>query len=229
MIRLVFRPLLLMERDDGVGDEVHRHDIHAIVRTEGQDGEAGQEDEGAHHIELRGGPIAAIPEHDARPKDRARDIGQQLPDHVLAELLRPRVGIVIRAVPINGLILAHDLVAAMAGDSDGAHVAEAAHSMILVGRPSELDDFERAPEIDVQAAALGSPIEGGRAMDDRIRRAHQPPVLRLREPQSRFREIAHIERHAGLEILVEGGEFQMKLKRLPEAPGGILRPLRAHQ
>ncbi len=65
-----------MQRGDGVGDEVYRDDIKAIAGAEGKHGEAGEEDEGAHHVELIGFGAAAIAEDDAGAENGALHVWQ---------------------------------------------------------------------------------------------------------------------------------------------------------
>ena len=49
-----------MKSGDGVGYEIYRDNIDAIAGAEGQHREAGEEDEGADHVELIGFGAAAI-------------------------------------------------------------------------------------------------------------------------------------------------------------------------
>ena len=169
---------------------IHGNDIHLVRCAEGKRRKTGEKDECANHIELVCFRPAAIAENDARAENSARHIGQQLADHVLAEFLGSRVGIVIRAIPIDGFVFLHDLVRAVTGHGDRADVAETAQSVIVAGARSELDHFERAAEVHVQAAFFGFAIQGRGAMNHRIGGADEFAVIVVSEPEMLGGEIA---------------------------------------
>ena len=106
MIDLVHRILLLMQRDDGFRHIVHRDDIDPVGRAERQDRQSGKKHERADHVELRRFRAAAVAQHDARAKNRARHIGEQFAHHVLAEFFRARIRIVVGTVPVDRGVLA---------------------------------------------------------------------------------------------------------------------------
>ena len=135
MVDLVIRSRLLMQRHHRVGDVVHRNDVHLVLGAEGQDRQAGEKDEGAHHVELRGLGVAAVAQHDAGTEDGARHIRQQLADHVLAKLLGAGVRIVVGAVPLDGIVLLHHFVRALPGHGDGGNMAEAAQAVVVARAP----------------------------------------------------------------------------------------------
>ena len=155
MVNLVQWIFFLMQRGDGVGDEIHRDDINAIAGAEGEHGEAGEKDEGADHVELIGFGAAAIAQDYARTENCALHVWQQLADHVLAELFGAGIGIVIRAVPVYRVVFLDDFVRALAGYGYRADVAEAAQAVLVTGALGELDDFESAAQIYVEAAFFG--------------------------------------------------------------------------
>src|SRR5579864_4998517 len=108
MIGIVLRALLHVESGDGVGNEIHIDDIHAIFRPQWEERQSGEKYEGPHHIELRGLSAAAVAEHDAGTEYGFRYFRQKLTNHVLAKLLSARVGIVVGAVPVNRILFRDD-------------------------------------------------------------------------------------------------------------------------
>src|SRR5439155_15713135 len=105
----------------------------------------GQKDEGAHHVKLRGFWTAAVSKNDAGPEDGSRHLRQKLPDHMLAEFLGTSVGIIVGAVPINGIVFRHDLILPFSRDCDRTHMAEAAKSVVMVHVHCEFHNFQRSP------------------------------------------------------------------------------------
>ena len=69
--------------------------------TKGERRQSGEKDEGLHHIELSGFRAAAVAQNDAGTEDGDRHVRQQFANHVLAEFLGARVGIVIGAIPVD--------------------------------------------------------------------------------------------------------------------------------
>src|ERR1017187_8909847 len=189
MVNLVRRLLLLMQRGDGARDIVHRNDIDAIGRAEGKCGKSGEEDEGANHFELVRFRAPAVAEHDARTKYRARNIREQLADHVLAEFLGPGVRVVVRAAPIDRCVFRDDLIRSMASDGDGTDVAEAPQAVLVTGASRKLDHFERPPKIYVQAAFFRLPIDRSGAMNDGVGAADQLAVLVVRKAKIWFGQV----------------------------------------
>src|SRR4051812_13210557 len=149
MIGVVLGLLFYVQCGNGVGNEIHIDDVNAISRAEWQYWQACQEYESPHHIKLRGLGAPTVSEHNARTKDRFRDGGQELPNHVLAKFLGTSVGIIIGAVPIYGVVLGHDLILPLSGDGNRAHMTEAAEPVIVIGIKSELDDFEGATQVHI--------------------------------------------------------------------------------
>ena len=173
MINLVRRIFFLVQRRDRVRDEIDGNDVDAIGRAEGKRRKPREKNESAHHIELVRFRAAAVAQHDAGAENRARHVRKQLADHVLAEFFRARVGIVIRAVPIDGRVFLDHFVGALAGNGDGAHVAEAAQAVIVARAHRQLNHFERAAQIHVEAAFLRFAIQRCGAMNHGIGGADQ--------------------------------------------------------
>src|SRR5579864_153341 len=132
MIGIVLRALLHVESGDGVGNEIYIDDIHAIFRPQWEERQSGEKYKGPHHVELRSLGAAAVTEHDAGTEDSFGYFRQKLANHVLAKLLSARVGIVVGAVPVNRIIFGDNFVLALAGNCDGADVAEAAQTVIVI-------------------------------------------------------------------------------------------------
>ena len=99
--------------------------------------------------------------------------GKQLANHVLAEFFGARVGIVVRAVPIDGRIFLDHFIRAVPGDRDGAHMAEPPQAVLVARAHGQLNHFERAAQIHVQAAFLRFAIERRGAVNHGIGGAHQ--------------------------------------------------------
>ena len=72
-------------------------------------------------------------------------------DHVFAEFFSTGVGIVVGALPIDGGIFVNDFVLAGSGDSDSRYVGETAQAMMILRSASELNYFERATQIHIEA------------------------------------------------------------------------------
>ena len=132
MINLLLGMRLLVQREDRIRNVIHRYDIDPRVWVKRQNGEIPQKDERAHHVELRGFRAAAVSQDDTGAKYRSRHIREQFLNHVLAEFLCARVGIVVGAAPINGAVFVNEFVAAVSRHSDGADLAEPAQPMRIV-------------------------------------------------------------------------------------------------
>src|SRR5271154_7517134 len=138
MIDVVSGFFLLMESCNCVGDEVHRNDIDAVRGPEGKRWKPGKEHERANHVELIRFWTAAIAQDDAGTKNGARHVRKQLPNHVLAELFCSRVGIVVRAVPIDRGVFLDYLIGALASNGDSTYVAEPAQSVLVARAHGQL-------------------------------------------------------------------------------------------
>ena len=206
---------------DGLGHEVHRHDVHAIGRTKGEHRQPREKGERTDHVELRGFRPAAVAEDDARPENRDRHVAQQAAHHLLAAPLRARVRIVVGPRPVERLVFPDDLVAAVAGDGHGADVADAPDGVIRVRGSRQRDHFERPANVDVEADAERPAVERCGAVHDRRRRRSQLSVLALAEPESRRRQIADDDRDARSQPRLEPRKVDQQLQRSPEPMFGI--------
>src|ERR1700733_8533785 len=208
IINLVRWIIFLMQRGDGVGDEIHGADINAI---------AGEEDEGADHVELIGFGPAAIAQDDAGAEDGALNVWQQLANHVLAEFFGAGVRIVVGTVPIYCSVFLDYFVGTVSCDCYGADVAKAAQAVLVASALSELDDFESATKINVEAAFFGFAIQGCGAVDYGVCRADELRVVVIREAEMRVGKVAAEDADARLQKLIEAGEIEMQLESAPEA------------
>ncbi len=229
MIDVVRWLLFLVDLHDRVGNVIHRHDVNFVRRAERKDGQAGKKREGADHVELRGLGAAAITQHNAGAEDGARDVRQKLPDHVLAEFLCARVGVVVRAAPVNGDVFGDHLVAARASDSHGRDVAEAAQPVGVLGLTRELDDFQSSAKVDVEAGFFGFAIERGGAVDQRFGRVGQRVIFVIGQAETAFGEIPTKNADARNQMRVKCGEIEVKLEALPKPPLRFGFLFRAHQ
>ena len=96
---------------------------------------------------------------------------------MLAEFLSASIRIVVRAVPVDRSIFGDDVALPLARDRDGAHVAETAQPVVMINLHAELDDFERAAQVHVQAAFFGFAVQRRGAMNDGIRGVDQAVVV----------------------------------------------------
>ena len=81
-------------------------------------------------------------------------------------------------------VFLNHFVRALPGDGDGAHVAEPAQAVLVARAHGQLNHFERAAQIHVEAALLGFAIERGGAMNHRIGRAHESRVVVVGQPET---------------------------------------------
>ena len=96
---------------------------------------------------------------------------------MLAELFGACVWIVIGAVPVDRIVFCNDFVLALAGNGDRAHMAESSQSMVVIYLLRELNHFQRAAQIHIQAALFRFPIQRCSAMDDRVGRVNQSVIF----------------------------------------------------
>ena len=152
MISIVLRALSHVQRGDCVRHEVYIDNVHTIARTQREDRQSCQENERPHHIELSSFCAAAVTENNAGTENGFRHIRQELANHVLAKFFGARIGIVIRAVPVDGIIFSDDLALTLPGHGYRAHVTEAAEAVVVVHLHSQPDYFEGSAQVHVQAA-----------------------------------------------------------------------------
>ena len=229
MIGVVPGISFLMKCGDGVGDEIHVHDVNFIGGTKWQSFQSSKEDKSFHHVELRGLGMTTVAQHDAGTENGDLDVGQQFTNHVLAELLGARVGIVVGAFPINGAVFGNDFIAALTGDSDCADVTETAQSVIVMRAPRQLNHFQRAAQIHVQATLHRLAVQRRRTVDYGVSGMDQAIVVIPIQTKLRSREIAGEDADAGLQVLVEARKVEVQLHRIPQATGSFLRVLAAYE
>ena len=149
--------------------------------------------------------------------------GRSSSHHVLAEFLCAGVGIVVGAIPVDRTIFRHHFVLPLPGHGHRAHVTEAAQAMIVVRAPRQLEHLERAAQVHVQAALFRLAIQGGGAVNDRIRRVNEAVVVVPAQPELRRSDIAAEDANPGLEMLVEARKIHVQLQPVPE-PNARLPP-----
>jgi len=125
VIDAVLNARSLVQLYDRSTDVIRRHDVEPPVGIERQHRQAREQRKCAHHIELRRLGEAAITEHDARAEHDRRHVRQELVQHVLGELLRARVRVVVAAIPIDRRVFLHRLTRTHPRDRGRRHVAEA--------------------------------------------------------------------------------------------------------
>src|SRR5271163_4364064 len=135
---------------------------------------------------------------------------------MLAEFFCARVGVVVGAIPIDRSVFLNYLVGTLAGDGDGADVTEAAQAVLVAGALGELDDFERAAKIHVEAAFFGFAIQGCGAVDYGVCGADELRVIVVGEAEMRVGEITAKNSDARVQEYIEAGEIQMQLESAPQ-------------
>jgi len=88
--------------------------------------------------------------------------------------------------------------------------------VLIAGALGELDDFERAAQIYVEAAFFGFAIQGCSAVDYGVCRAHELRVIVIREAEMRVGEVAAKNADARAQHFIEARKIQMQLERAPE-------------
>ena len=78
---------------------------------------------------------------------------------MLAKFLGARVGVVIRAAPIDGRIFGYDFVAAMTSNGHRGDVGIAAQSLAVLHAARELNYFQGATQIDVETLLFGFAVQ----------------------------------------------------------------------
>ena len=122
-----------------------------------------------------------------------------------------------------------DFVLAVAGDGDRRDMRKAPQAVMILRAPGELNDFQSAAEIHVQALFFGFAVERSRAMYDGIARFERAHDIRRRKDQSAGWSGRPKNSDTNSRSLAEFREIQMELQRLPEPLAGFLLIFRAHQ
>src|SRR5215469_1496698 len=131
MVRFMRWIWLLMQGCNRVCHEVYGHNVDFVARTKGKSGQSRQENERPDHIELICFWATAVTQNDARTEYRTLHVRQKLPNHVFAEFFRACIWVVIRAVPVDCRIFLHHFVRPLSSDSNRAHMAETAQTMMI--------------------------------------------------------------------------------------------------
>src|SRR5262249_14510110 len=137
--------------------------------------------------------------------------------HVFAEFLGTRVGIIVGTRPINRFVFAHDFILACSRHGNGGHMRIAAQTMVILNAASQLDYFQRATQIYIEALLLGFSIERSGAVEDGVRSLDELLILAIGKAKAFAREVAAKNSNAGGEVIAKFGKFEMKLQRLPQA------------
>jgi hypothetical protein len=150
-------------------------------------------------------------------------------DHVFAEFLGTSVRVVVGARPVDGRVFLDDFVLAVAGDGDRRDVREAPQAVMILSSPGELNDFESAAEIYIEALFFGFAVERRRAMYDGIARLNQRVIFVVRKAEVLGGKVAQKDSDTIRDALAEFREIHVELERLPEPLAGFLLIFRAHQ
>src|SRR6266536_6260198 len=124
MVRIVLGTLVRVKCGDRVCNKIYIDDVHVIARTQWKRRQSCEEHKGAYHVELRSLGAATVTKHDAGSENCLWYVGQKLTNHVLAEFFCARVGIVVRAVPVDGIVFGDHFILALSRHRDRAHMAE---------------------------------------------------------------------------------------------------------
>ena len=148
---------------------------------------------------------------------------------MFAEFFRAGVRIVVGAIPIDRGVFLNYFVGALSGDGYRADVAEAAEAVLVAGALGELDDFEGAAEIYVEATFFGFAIQGCSAVNYGVCGANKLRVVFVGEAETSVGEVAAKNADARVQKFVEAREIQMQLESAPEAFLGFLFIARADE
>jgi len=154
---------------DAMPGPVRVDDVDPYLRVERHDRQLAQHADGAEHVELSRLPETRVADDTARPEVHARNVRQQLANHVLAELFRARISVEVAPVPVERLVFHDDRMRAHAGNADGRDQAEAPQRVVLLNGARELDHRQRAAQVVVHAGALRPEVEGRGGVEYRLR------------------------------------------------------------
>ena len=132
MIGVVLRLILLMQMSQSRPRQNPRSRYRSCPSAGRQNWQARQKNECLDHVELRRFRMAAVAQHNAGPENGFRGVREQHSRHVFAKFFGARIRIVIRAVPIDGMIFGDHFVAALPRYGDRADFAEAAQAVIVL-------------------------------------------------------------------------------------------------
>src|SRR3981081_531247 len=95
------------------GNKTHIHNVDLVRWTKRKNRQPSQESKCLHHLELCRLGIAAVPQHNTWAENCLRSAGKKLSHHVLAELLCPRIRIVIRPLPVDRSVLDDNFISTL--------------------------------------------------------------------------------------------------------------------
>ncbi len=182
-----------------------------------------------NHIELRSLRAAAVAQNDGGAENGLGHVGQKLIAHVLAEFLGARVGIVIRARPIDRGVFGYDFVFSFARNGNGGNVRIAAQAVAILRAARELNDFECASQVDVQALLFRLAVQRCGAVNEGVRGVHQRMVLVIGEAKTLAGQITAKNAHPRVKVFGEFGELKVQLQRSPKPFARFLFGFRANQ
>ena len=102
-------------------------------------------------------------------------------------------------------------------------------SVLIARAHRQLHHFERAAEIDIEAAFLGFAIERRRAVDYGIRGADKIAVIALIQAKAGIRQVAQENSDARVQVGLERGEIHVQLQGMPQARARFVLIARADQ
>ena len=94
--------------------------------------------------------------------------------------------------------------------------------VVMIAAPRQLQHFQRAAQIYIQAAFFGFPVQRGGTMNHGIGRVHQPVIIIASQTKTGVGQIAAKNAHPRLQKFVERGKSRCNCSALPQAQ---LRPL----
>ena len=138
-----------MQRGDRIRHEVHVHNIDLVARAKRRPAILPeiQMPSPCRTGRLR---ITTVSKNNAGTKDRDRDFRQQLPDHVLAKFLGSRIRIVVGTIPLDGVVLRDDLIAAFPRNGHSTDLTESPQPVVIVRASAKLHHFQRPAQIYIQ-------------------------------------------------------------------------------
>jgi hypothetical protein len=117
----------------------------------------------------------------------------------------------------------------MAADGDSRDIAEATQAVRGVGLLCELEHFERAAQVHVQARLGRLAVERGSDVDDRLRLLGQALIGGVVQAELGIGDVAEIKVDALVDVRTELGKVHVQLQRAPQALARLQRMLRAHE
>ncbi len=133
-------------------------------------------------------------------------------NHVLAELFGAGVGIVVGTRPVDGSVFGDDLVLAFACNRDRRNVGVTKNAVAILRAAGQLNYFQAAAQIYVEALLLGFAVERRGAVNQRMGGIDQRVVFVVGKAEAFGGEFSAKDGDAGIEILEKFRELQMQLE-----------------